>query len=160
MVEPIEDEEETEVSFRTTYKSPIVEKDEIIRDLMVEKEEMKKEQEALKKDIPILKESLTKAKSKLSAVQKTVNQKSKQINQASAITERRLAEAISLEPSYLKDNPHLVTLLAIFQERDDFEIDPENDIVKPVHADTFLEETQKNVIDLASKHSELLPVEV
>ena len=67
------------------------------------------------------------------------------------ITEKRLAEAISLDPSYLKDNPHLVTLLALFQERDDFDVDTENQIIKPVHEESFLKETVKNVMVLASK---------
>ena len=58
-----------------------------------------------------------------------------------------------MDPSYLKDNPHLVTLLAIFQERDDFNVDTENDIVKPVHEDTFL----KIIIDITSQQKEILP---
>ena len=150
MEEAVLDEEETEVSFKTIYKSPIVEKDEMIKALVKEKEQLGKE-------LPILKEDLTKVKSQLSAVQKSVKQKSKQINQASSITEKRLAEAISLDPSYLKDNPHLVTLLAIFQERDDFDVDTENEIVKPVHEETFLKETEKNVMDLTSQQTEILP---
>ena len=122
--EPVE-EEESEGLFNTTYKSPIIEKEEQIQALVKEKEECRVETERLKKELPILKENLTKAKSKLLAVQNTVKQKSKQISMASTITEKRLAEAISLDPRYLKDNPHLVTLLALFQERDDFEVDTE-----------------------------------
>ena len=44
-----------------------------------------------------------------------------------------------------------------FQERDDFDVDTENQIIKPVHEESFLKETVKNVMVLASKlenHSE------
>ena len=87
-------------------------------------------------------------------------QKNNQISHASSITEKKLAQAISLDPTYLKDNPHLVTLLAVFQERDDFEVDTENEVIKPVHEDSFLKETLKTVLDLASQSSESLPVQV
>ena len=107
------------------------------------------------KELPILQENLTNTKSKLSAVQKTVQQKSKQIHQASSITEKRLAEVISLDPSNLEGSPDLVTLLAIFQERDDFNVDTENDVIKPVHEEHFLEKTFKNVVDLSSQHPEV-----
>ena len=147
-------------TFGTTYKSPIVEKDELILALQKEKEVLKHEQVKLMKEYPDLKEDLTKAKSKLVAVQKTVRQKTNQINQATVITEKRLAEAISLDPSYLRDNPHLVTLLAVFQERDDFDVDTENGVVKPVHEDTFLKETMENVLSLSNQHSTGHPIEL
>ena len=76
------------------------------------------------------------------------------------ITEKRLAEAISLDPSYLRDTPHLVTLLAVFQERDDFNVDSENGVVKPVHEDTFLKETMDKVLSLSSQQSLDPPIEL
>ena len=158
--EPIEDEEESEITDTTVYKSPVIERDEKIEELIVEKDVLRKEKETLEKNLPELQEQLTKANSKLQAVEKAFKQKTKQLNQASTITERRLAEAISLEPTYLRDNPHLVTLLAIFQERDDFDIDPDTNIVKPVHEETFLKETIKNVEVLTSKQFEDQPVQV
>ena len=88
-------------------------------------------------------------------MKKSVHQKSRQLHQASSITEKRLAEVISLDPGYLEANPDLVTLLAIFQERADFNVDIENDMVQPVHEDNFLEETLKNVIALTSEHPEI-----
>ena len=160
MNEPVIDEDETEIAFNTTYKSPIIEKDEQIQALLSEQESLRLENEKLKKELPTLQESLTKTTSKLSPVQKKVHQKSKQINQASFITEKRLAEAISLEPAYLRDNPHLVPLLAILQERDDFDVDTDTQVVKPVHEDTFMKETIKNVMELTTKNSELLPIQV
>ena len=96
---------------------------------------------------------MTKLKSELNAVQKAARQKANRINQATAITEKRLAEAISLDPSYLRDTPHLVTLLAVFQERDDFDVDSENGVVKPVHEDSFLKETMENVLSLSKQES-------
>lgn len=158
--EPLLDDDDTEVSFKPNYKSPIVEKDEIIIALQKEKEVLRQEQDQLKKDFPEMQEDLTKLKSKLVAVQKTVRQKSNQINQAAAITEKRLAEAISLDPSYLRDTPHLVTLLAVFQERDDFDIDAENKVVKPVHEEAFLKETVKNMMNLSNLESENQHIEI
>ena len=154
MEEVVVDEDDSEITFKTTYKSPIVEKDEQIVMLEKEKECLRLETEKLKTELPNLKENLTKTKSHLSAVQKTVKQKSKQINQASTITEKCLAEAINLDPSYLKHDPHLVTLLAIFQDRDDFEVDTENQVIKPVHEDTFIQETVKNVTEFANEQDD------
>ena len=153
--EIIEDDEENENNLRTTYKSPIVEKDEIILELRKEKEKLIQEKEALGKELPILQESLTKSQSKLNAIQKKVQIKSKQINQAASITEKRLAEVISLDPSNLAGSLDLVPLLASLQERDDFNVDSENLEIKPVHEDSFLEETFKNVINLSSTHPEI-----
>ena len=154
--EQMDDEDETDITFKTTYKSPIIEKDEQILTLQKEREDWRLEQENLKKELPVLQENLTKAKSKLEAMQKSVRQKSNQVKQAASITEKRLAEAISLDPNYLRDSPHLITLLAIFQERDDFTVDMENDTVKPVHADTFLKDTIKNIKELTDQKPELL----
>ena len=70
------------------------------------------------------------------------------MNQASAFTERRLAELISLNPNSLDVNPDLVPLLAILQERDNFSVDTENEVIKPVHEEQFLSETLKNVESL------------
>ena len=66
--EIIEDDEENENNLRTIYKSPIVEKDEIILELRKEKEKLIQEKEALGKELPILQESLTKSQSKLNAI--------------------------------------------------------------------------------------------
>ena len=113
--------------------------------LQVEKEKLLQEKEKIEKEFPELKENLSKTKSNPTALQKKVKQKSHQISQATEITEKRLAEAISLEPSYLRDNPHLVTLLAVLQERDDFDVDAENGVIKPIHEDSFLKTTVDKV---------------
>ena len=132
--------------------------------MMLEKEMeiLKQEAKKLQGDLPMLQESLTKTKYQLSAVQKTVKQREKQISQASVITEKRQALAISQgeDPAFLEDNPHLVTLLALFQERDDFNVDTENEIVKPVHEESFLKETLDNVMVLASEQPQTLPAQV
>ena len=91
---------------------------------------MIKERDVLVKEIPHLKENLSKSESKLCAVQKSVKVKVRQLNQASAFTERRLAELISLNPNSLDINPDLVPLLAILQERDNFSVDTENEVIK------------------------------
>ena len=138
-----------------TYKNPIIEKDELILSLRQEKECLVKERDNLVKEIPYLKENLSKAESKLCAVQKSVKVKAHQLNQASSFTERRLAELISLNPESLDGNPDLVPLLAILQERDNFSVDTENQVIKPVHEDSFLSETLKNVESLHSEHPDI-----
>ena len=47
------DEDETEITFNTTYKSPIVEKDEMILTLMKEKETLRLEKENIGKELPL-----------------------------------------------------------------------------------------------------------
>ena len=133
------------------YKSPMVEKDEIIATLLKEKEDLMLEKENSGKDLPIHQENLTKAESKLGALEKAVKLKTMQISQASAFTERRLAEVISSGPSSLEGNPDLVPLLALLQERDNFNVDTENELIKPVHEADFLFETLKTVECLSSR---------
>ena len=58
--------------------------------------------------------------------------------QAAQVTEHKVAETIKSDPSFLTNNPHLIPLLSLFQDRDDFTIDAENDIVKPIQEDEFL----------------------
>ena len=145
------DEEEADITFNATYKSPIVEKDEEIKTLIREKDALVQEKLNMSKDIPKLKENLTKAESKLGALEKAVKIKAKQLNQASSFTERRLAEMISFNPANLEGNPDLVPLLAILQERDNFNVDSENEVIKPIHEEDFLLETLKNVEDISSQ---------
>ena len=99
----------------------------------------------------MLQENLTKAESKLGPLKKVVKIKTKQLSQASAFTERRLAKRISFDPANLEGNPDLVPLLAILQERDNFNVDSENEVIKPVHEEEFLLETLKNVEDISSQ---------
>ena len=61
------DEDETEITFSTTYKSPIVERDKLMWTLIKEKEGLILEKE---KELPLLQRNLTKAESKLNAVGK------------------------------------------------------------------------------------------
>ena len=78
------------------------------------------------------------------------NKKLKQTRQAHAlkITELKVAESIKSDPGFLKDNPHLISLLALFQEREDFEVDEENMSVKPVNEEQFLCAIEKNIEQL------------
>ena len=113
------------------------------------------EKEDIGKEVPQLKENLTKAESKINAVEKAVRIKNKQISQATAFTERRLAEMISLNPASLDGNPDLVPLLAILQERDNFNVDVDNDEIRPVHEDLFLGETLRAVVDISGRNPEI-----
>ena len=146
------DSEETDITFNTVYKSPLLEKDEKIQALEKEKEYLSAQKENLDREVPLLQENLTKAESKLNAVEKVVKLKTKQLSQATAFTERRLAEMISLDHTSLQGNPDMIPLLAILQERDNFNVDIENDLITPVHEENFLGETLKTVVDLSSQN--------
>ena len=63
-------------------------------------------------------------------------------------TEHRVAEAIKSDYSFLTDNPHFISLLALFQERDNFEVDVDQDIVKPIQEEGFLQIISKDISDM------------
>ena len=63
------------------------------------------------------------------------------------ITEHRVAEAIKSDFTFLTENPELLSLLALFQDRDDFNVDSENKIIEPIKEDAFLENISKSIQD-------------
>ena len=73
------------------------------------------------------------------------SQKAQRYRQALLITEQKVAETIRTDPDFLNKNPHLISLLSLFQERDDFDIDSEKEIVKPVKEDNFLTGVAKDI---------------
>ena len=93
----------------------------------------------MKKEIPILKEDLMKTKMKLEAVKKAHSKKSNRYKQASLITEQKVAETIRIvgTDSNFLYNPHLISLLTLFQ--DDFDVDAEKELVRPVSEESFLQ---------------------
>ena len=153
-VEIFEDEDENEVSFKTVYKNPIIERDEKISTLQ-------KEQLELKKQLPNLQENLLKAKMELEAMQKAQNLKTNRFRKAALVTEQKVAETIRTDPSFLTNNPHLISLLSLFQDRDDFNVDTENGMVRPVQEKDFLKgivkdiESLSNQTDVTSSESDL-----
>ena len=54
----------------------------------------------------------------------------------------------------ITQHPQLISLLALFQDRDDFIVDHENQTVKPVQEEHFLEEISKD-IELLSQEKDL-----
>ena len=76
--------------------------------------------------------------------------KQKQARQIHAlkIPELEVAQSIKSDPGFLRSNPHLISLLALFQERDDFEVDEENMVVKPVNEEQFLCAIESNLAKL------------
>ena len=126
-----EDEEESEVSFKAVYKNPIIERDEKILAL-------EKERQALQGQLPSLQEELLKTKKEMEAMHKSQQIKTNLFRQAAQVTEHKVAETIKSDPSFLTNNPHLIPLLSLFQDRNDFTIDTENDTVKPIQENEFL----------------------
>ena len=143
------DEEESEVSFKTVYKNPIIERDEKIQTL-------EKEHQALKDQLPPMQEELLKTKKE--AMQKAQSIKTNLFRQAAQVTEHKVAETIRTDPSFLTNSPHLVPLLSLFQDRDEFSIDTENDMVKPIVEEEFLKGIAMN-IDATAQQKETLPSE-
>ena len=62
------------------------------------------------------------------------------------ITEHRVAEAIKSDFTFLTENPELLSLLALFQDRDDFNV-VENKVIEPIKEDAFLENISKSIHD-------------
>ena len=56
-----------------------------------------------------------------------------------------------LDPGFLRSNPHLISLLALFQEREDFEVDEENMSVKPLNEEQFLSAIENDIAKLDEK---------
>ena len=65
----------------------------------------------------MLQENLMKASKQLEALEKNQNQKSNRYRQAALVTEQKVAETIRTDPSFLTNNPHLISSLSLFQER-------------------------------------------
>ena len=126
-----EDEDETEVSFKTVYKNPIIERDEKIIALQ-------NEQHVLKNQLPTFQEELLKTKKEMEAMVKAQQIKNNVFRQAALVTEHKVAETIRSGSSFLTDKPHLIPLLSLFQDRDDFNVDAENEMIKPVQEEDFL----------------------
>ena len=99
----------------------------------------------------MLQENLMKASKQLEALEKNQNQKFNRYRQAALVTEQKVAETIRTDPSFLTNNPHLISLLSLFQERDDFDVDTENDTVKPVLEEDFLKGVAKDIDTISSQ---------
>ena len=149
--EVYEDEEDTEVSFKTVYKNPIIERDEKIQAL-------EKEHQVLKEQLPAMQEELLKTRKEMEAMLKAQNIKSNIFRQAAQVTEHKVAETIRTDPGFLTNNPHLIPLLSLFQDRDEFSIDAENDMVTPIREEEFLKGIAMN-IEASAQQKETLPSE-
>ena len=139
-----EDEEEDEVSFKAVYKNPIIERDERIQVL-------ERERQSLQGQLPSLQEELLKTKKEMEAMQKSQQIKTNLFRQAAQVTEHKVAETIKSDPSFLTNNPHLIPLLSLFQDRDDFTIDAENDTVKPIQEDEFLKDIAIDIVTVSNE---------
>ena len=64
-----------------------------------------------------------------------------------------MAETIKTDPSFLANNPHLISLLSLFQDRDDFDVDVENGIVKPVQEEFFLKAVAMDIKTYQSRQT-------
>ena len=147
------DDEESEQTFRVRYKTPIAERDEQIQVL-------RKEKTKLEVEIPQLKENLTKVTKLLEIEKNNQKQKNNKVNQAKKIIEQQVSESIKSDYSLLSKNRQLVSLLALFQDRENFLIDEENLTVKPVQDQDFLNEITKDIESLLQDREVPLPREM
>ena len=122
------EEEETEVTFSTKITNPIVEKDTRIQLLEKEQEKM-----------PALEQELKNTKAVLRARRKEQAMEDVQFKLAKNITEQRTAENIKNSPSCPSIYPHLVSMIVVFQERDQFTVDPATADIKPNKEEYFLQ---------------------
>ena len=138
-----------ELDEEIVYKTPIMERDDKINNL-------ERQNKELSSELPELKEQVTKLTKQLEAEKKDKALKESRVSKAMRITEERVAEAIKTDYTFLVDNPQLITLLALFQERSEFDVDVENEVVKPIEDQGFLEVITNHIESIT--HPGELPV--
>ena len=148
-----EDKDLDQVEEELIYKTPIMERDERILTLEKEKDE-------LNSDLPELKEKVKKLTKQLEAEKKEKTLKEIRVSKAMNITEQRVAEAIKSDYSFLVDNPQLITILSLFQERSEFEVDMINGVVKPIQEEGFLEVICKDINDITEPAELSIPMDM
>ena len=119
--------------------SPLEEKDALIT-------EMKKKMEDLNEQIKTMnemRETLTKVKAENNHIKKTSKQLTQKLNLTRKTSELKLAEIISTGVTMESDSPHLVTAFSATLCEDDFELDVENDQIKPRN-ESFLKNIEQN----------------
>ena len=90
-----------------------------------------------------LRETLTKVKAENNHIKKTSKQLTQKLNLTRKTSELKLAEIISTGVTMESDSPHLVTALSATLCEDDFELDVENDQIKPKN-EAFLRNIEQN----------------
>ena len=146
----LDEDEDDEVSLRIRYKTPIVEKDEEIKALQEEKKKLEQE-------IPTLLEKVTKTTKQLEAERAAQKIKNNKFHLAMKITEQQICESIKNDYSLINRHPQIISVLALFQNRDNFIVDHENQLVKPIQETFFLEEITKDIEGIASQQDTSLP---
>ena len=132
------EEEESEATPRVVFKTPVAERDELIQTLQDQKSELEAE-------VPQLKEQLTKVSKLLEIERNMQKQKYNKDIQMKKIIDKQVSESIKSDYSLLSKNRQLISLLALFQDRDNFIIDEENQTVKPVQEQDFVEEITREI---------------
>ena len=132
------EEEESEATPRVVFKTPVAERDELIQTLQDQKSELEAE-------VPQLKEQLTKVSKLLEIERNMQKQKYNKDIQVKKIIDKQVSESIKSDYSLLSKNRQLISLLALFQDRDNFIIDEENQTVKPVQEQDFVEEITREI---------------
>ena len=131
------DDEDTEVSFATKITNSIIEK------LLL----LEKAQERM----PALIQELKNTKAVLKSRKEEQRIGEARFNLANKIAEERIAETVRTSPDFMTDNPHLISMLAVFQERDQFEVDVLTGDIKPNNEDDFLKVIADDVIKFAKQ---------
>ena len=76
------------------------------------------------------------------------------------ITEHRVADAIKADYAFLTDNPQMISLLALFQERDNFEVDSATETVKPIQEDGFLQVVSQDIHEMTQLSELPVPMDL
>ena len=74
------------------------------------------------------------------------------LSHANKLSEMRAVEVITSDPHPLQDDPHLLSMLALLQDRDLFEVDPILDLISPISEDTYLGTISEGVSDFLDKN--------
>ena len=74
------------------------------------------------------------------------------ISHANKLTEMKAVEFITSDPHPLQDDPHLLSMLALLQDRDQFEVDPVLHLISPISEDTFLCTISEGVSNFLAKN--------
>ena len=122
-----DEDEESEVSLAVLPINPIVEKDKEIAELTKNLEDLKQQLEAL----PAMQKGLDDAKAENKRVQSVSRQVVRRLSVSRKANEQKMVSLIMTGNNWTEDSAHLACSQAATLNEDDFELDEENDLVKP-----------------------------
>ena len=121
-----------------------------IQKMSKEIEKLEKENENIKKQAKDMKASkeIMRNQSKLLLADEA------RINHASMLTEKNAVLAILVDTAPLKPDHHMLTMLALLQDRDQFAVEPTSGDITPISEESFLSNVTQGVTDFLSDNPE------